>query len=186
MVSAKVCRSFQGMFFTHFSVETIPTRFCWLNCRKQKAVQSEISQRELFVPISRFWQFGQVSVYYFMSILIICKCRSLHLSSSLMEVPLHCDLLRKRIDFKKDIVLNNWIVLAVRYSVKYFFHTEFPDIPEKNMTQKQKHKTEKSNCRTLCFSSKRNKKVLPATIKYFRRKDLNKPIFVLQKLSLLH
>ena len=83
MVSAKVCRSFQGMFFTHFSVETIPTRFCWLTCRKQNAVQSEISQRELFVPISRFWQFGQVSVYYFMSILITCKCWPLHLSSSL-------------------------------------------------------------------------------------------------------
>ena len=122
MVSAKVCRSFQGMFFTHFSVETIPTRFCWLTCRKQKAVQSEISQRELFVPISRFWQFGQVSVYYFMSILITCKCWSLHLSSGLRGVPLHCDLLRKRIDFKKDIVLNNWIVLAVILCKKNFSH----------------------------------------------------------------
>ena len=48
--------------------------------------------------------------------------RWLHLLSSLLGIPLRCDLFRKRIDQKKFpfIETNNWIVLAVQWSVKHF------------------------------------------------------------------
>ena len=54
-------------------VETIPTRFYWLTCRKQKLVQSKPLQQRLFVLILGFWQCRQVFVHYLMSILMICK-----------------------------------------------------------------------------------------------------------------
>ena len=54
-------------------VETIPTRFYWLTCRKQKLVQSKALQQRLFVLILGFWQCRQVFVHYLMSILMICK-----------------------------------------------------------------------------------------------------------------
>ena len=38
-------------------VESIPTCFCWLTCRKQKLVQSKTLQQVLFVLTSDFWQF---------------------------------------------------------------------------------------------------------------------------------
>ena len=54
-------------------VETIPTRFHWLICRKQKLVQSKTVQLRLFVLILGFWQWWQVFVHYLMSILMIWK-----------------------------------------------------------------------------------------------------------------
>ena len=63
--------------------------------------------------------------------------RWLHLSRSLWEIPLSCDLFRKRTDQRKFpfTVTNNWIVLAVQWPVEYSFAPnslfEFPVIPEK-------------------------------------------------------
>ena len=54
-------------------VETIPTRFYWLTCRKQKLVQSKPLQQRLFVLILGFWQCRQVFFHYLMSILMTCK-----------------------------------------------------------------------------------------------------------------
>ena len=54
-------------------VETIPTRFYWLTCRKQKLVQSKSLEQRLFVLILGFWQCRQVFVHYLMPILMICK-----------------------------------------------------------------------------------------------------------------
>ena len=46
----------------------------------------------------------------------------LYLSSSPWEILLHCDLLWKRRDPKNIIFIgaNNWIALAVRWTIKYF------------------------------------------------------------------
>ena len=38
------------------TVETIPTRFCWLICSNQELAQSRILQQSLFVLKSGFWQ----------------------------------------------------------------------------------------------------------------------------------
>ena len=63
--------------------------------------------------------------------------RWLHLSRSLWEIPLCCDLFRKRTDQRKFpfTATNNWIVLAVQWPVEYSFAPnslfEFPVIPEK-------------------------------------------------------
>ena len=53
-------------------IETTPTHFCWLTCRKQKLVQSKTSLQGLFV-LSGFWRFKQVFVHYLSSILMTCK-----------------------------------------------------------------------------------------------------------------
>ena len=53
--------------------------------------------------------------------------RWLHLSCSLWEIPLRWDLFKKLIDQKISfIATKNWIVLAVWWSVKYFFAPNFP------------------------------------------------------------
>ena len=54
-------------------VETIPTRFYWLNCRKHQLDQSSTLQQRLIVLIREFWQCRQVFLHYLMSILMICK-----------------------------------------------------------------------------------------------------------------
>ena len=53
------------------SVETIPRRFCWLNCRKQKLAQRKILEKGLFALISSI-HFRQVFVHYLMFISVIC------------------------------------------------------------------------------------------------------------------
>ena len=97
-------------------VETIPTRFHWLTCRKQKLVQSKTVQLRLFVLILGFWQWWQVFVHYLMSVLMIWKWKRGYkqtrgLSSSLYEIPLCCDLFWKRIGSKNSLFIgtNNWI-----------------------------------------------------------------------------
>ena len=54
-------------------VETIPTSFYWLTCRKQKLVQSKALQQRLFVLMLGFWQCRQAFVHYLMSLLMIWK-----------------------------------------------------------------------------------------------------------------
>ena len=54
--------------------------------------------------------------------------RWLYLSSSPWGIPLHCDLFRKRRDPKNFLFIgtSNWIALAIRWSIKYFFATNSP------------------------------------------------------------
>ena len=73
--------------------------------------------------------------------------RWLHLSRSLWEIPLCCDLFRKRTDQRKFpfTATNNWIVLAVQWPVEYSFAPnslfEFPVIPEK-WSRKEEEETQ--------------------------------------------
>ena len=94
-------------------VETIPTRFYWLTCRKQKLVQSKSLEQRLFVLILGFWQCRQVFVHYLMSILMICKLtRGYIYQVASSEFPLfRCNLFWKRIDPKTFLYIgiNNWI-----------------------------------------------------------------------------
>ena len=49
---------FYSVFYT-LLVETIPTRFYWLNCRNQKLAQSKTLEQRLFVLKLGFWQCKQ-------------------------------------------------------------------------------------------------------------------------------
>ena len=53
--------------------------------------------------------------------------RWLHLSSSLLGIPLCCNFIRKRIDQKNFpfVATNNWIVLAAQWLANYFFAPNF-------------------------------------------------------------
>ena len=97
-----------------FLVEAIPTRFCWLSCRKQKLVRSKILQQGLFVLISSC-HFRQVFAHYLMSIWCYANKQ--------VAIPFLVGLVQKKNKHEKfpSLATNNWIVLAVRWSVKYFF-----------------------------------------------------------------
>ena len=119
-------------------VETIPTRFFDSPSDHKNLPKVKTLPQGLFVLTAGFWQFRQVFVpllnVYFNNFQIN---EWLHLSSSFWGIPLRCDLFRKITDQKKFpfIATNNWIVLAIPRSVKYFYAPnspfEFPVIPEK-------------------------------------------------------
>ena len=104
-------------------IETIPTRFCSLTCRKQKFFQSKILQEGLCVTISSCHFLSFMSDFcpllnvYFSGVQI---SRWLHLSNSFWGTPIRCNLLRKRID-QKNVLLQQQIseLLQIpRYSEK--------------------------------------------------------------------
>ena len=108
------------------------------------------------VLIPGFWQFRQVFVQYLMSILITSKYTGGYIYQvSLWEIPLRGDLFRRRNRPEKCpfTVTNNWIVLALRWSVKYFFARKSPLFRKSGGEKKKK----KGNYEAFCFSSKRNK-----------------------------
>ena len=79
----KVCRSSYEYVLDILLVETVPTRFCWLTCRKQKLVDSKTLQERLFACCQDFDSLGR-----FLSILNVYLTdmqinRWLHLSRSL-------------------------------------------------------------------------------------------------------
>ena len=51
---------------------TIPTRFCWWTCRKQKLVQVKHYSNGYLFWYQDFDRFGEYFVHYLMSILLIC------------------------------------------------------------------------------------------------------------------
>ena len=53
-------------------------------------------------------------------------------------------------------------IVAFRWSVKYFL-LQIPRYSQKNVAEKH-NKTEKNNCKALCFSSKRNNTYPPQKI----------------------
>ena len=83
--------------------------------------------------------------------------RWLHLSSGPWKIPLYCDLFRKRIDQKQFpfIATNNWIVLAVQWSVKFFL-LRIPRYSG-NIVEKRRGR---DNYEALCFSSKRKNVIM--------------------------
>ena len=96
---------------------------------------------------------------------MICKInRLLHLSSYLWGIPLRCDMFRKIIDQKNFpfIATNNWIVLAVQWSVKYLCAPNFPLI-QKSGGEKKKNRgnykafsfwrKRKETCISLCLGT---------------------------------
>ena len=66
--------------------------------------------------------------------------RWLHLSSSLWGIPLCCDFFRKRIGQKNFplIATSNRIVLAVQWSLKYFFAPNSPSLRKSGGEKKKK------------------------------------------------
>ena len=68
------------------------------------------------------------------STFILCRLRwfANKLPTSLCGIPICCDLFRKRIDLKKFpfTATPNWNPLAGQWSVKYFFCSGFPNIPD--------------------------------------------------------
>ena len=150
----RVCRSTHSMFVGNMLlVGNIPKRFSWLNCRKQKLVQSKILHQGLFVLIS--CHFRQVFIHYAILILISLILKSLGNSPSLWVVQK-----KNRLEKWPFIATNNWTVLAVPWSVKYFFDLNSPTL-RKGMEKKTVEKN--SKCKEFCFSSKRNKQP-PSTI----------------------
>ena len=98
-------------------VETIPTSFCWLECRKRKLVQNGTLQQELndLIP---WWfdKFRQVFVHFLMSILMMCKKTGGYIFLvSLRGIPLRGDLVHKKNRPEKYpfIATNNWIVFGI-------------------------------------------------------------------------
>ena len=89
--------------------------------------------------------------------------RWLHLSTTHEGIPLRCNLFRRRIDQKKlpVIATNNWIVLAVWWSVKYFF------APNSSTFRKNCLEGKNCNSKALCFTSKR-KKIAKLFVKKFK------------------
>ena len=89
--------------------------------------------------------------------------RWLHLSTTHEGIPLRCNLFRRRIDQKKlpVIATNNWIVLAVWWSVKYSF------APNSSTFRKNCLEGKNCNFKALCFTSKR-KKIAKLFVKKFK------------------
>ena len=93
-------------------VETIPTSFYWLTCRKQKLVQSKALQQRLFVLMLGFWQCRQAFVHYLMSLLMIWKwTRGYIYQVVAMEFAFAATCSDKIIDSKNFLYTgtNNWI-----------------------------------------------------------------------------
>ena len=118
----KVCRSSYEYVLDILLVETVPTRFCWLTCRKQKLVDSKTLQERLFACCQDFDSLGR-----FLSILNVYLTdmqinRWLHLSRSLWGNRFRRDIFRRKNRHEKwsFIATNNWI-LAVRRSLEYIF-----------------------------------------------------------------
>ena len=68
----------------------------------------------------------------------------LYLSSSAWGIQLHYNLFWKRIDPKNFLFTetNNWIALAVRWSIKYFFCSEFHNILDKAGRKTKRRRTQ--------------------------------------------
>ena len=91
--------------------------FLSINIKKTKLVQGH------FVLISGFWQFRQVFIHYIMSILMcVNKQVATFIKQSLGNYSSRQLVPKKNKPEKYTfIATNNWIVLAARSSVKYFF-----------------------------------------------------------------
>ena len=101
----KVCISGQSMFFYTVIVENIPTSF-FINQQKTKtSLKLNIAARAICSNIVMSLQTGFCPLLnvYFNDMEINMW---LHLSSSLWEIPLCCDLFRKRIDQKSFLHRN--------------------------------------------------------------------------------
>ena len=91
--------------------------------------------------------------------------RWLHLSSSLWGIPLRLVHKNNRTEKFPFIATYNWIVLAVWWSVKYYFAPNSP-IFQKKMWRRSRLKKgnckrkKKDNYKALCFSSKHNKWII--------------------------
>ena len=101
-----------------------------------------------------------------------------YLSSSSWEIPLRCDLLRKKHRLEKISRKSNWNALALQRSLKYLLlrihHSNSTFFPKSGGEKKRNNR---GNYKAFCFSSKCNKKasVLPpfsyktnARINYFK------------------
>ena len=105
-------------------VETFPTCFLRLTVAKGRLVQSKTNSPQAICSNSRILTVLErplaIVNAYFDDIQIN---RWLHSSRSLWEIHLCCNLFRKRIDQKNFFftATNNWIELALQWSVKYFF-----------------------------------------------------------------
>ena len=75
--------------------------------------------------------------------------RCLHISSSVLGIPPSLEIVQKknRAENFTFIGTNNWIVLAVQWSVKYIFASNSP-ISWKSCAE------ERENSKALCFASK--------------------------------
>ena len=93
-------------------------------------------QLGLFVVIPGYWQ---VQTGFYQLLISILIKRWLHLSKSLWEIHLHCDLFRKRTDQKKFpfIETKNWIVLAAHWSVNIFL-LQIPQYSEKVVVKRRR------------------------------------------------
>ena len=99
----------EDVVYTLF-LETIPTRFCWLNCRKQKLVQSiNIVARTICSGIVTSLSTGFCSILnvYFNDTQLYRWLWLVHKKNSLDKFPV--------------MATNNWIVLVVGRSSKNFF-----------------------------------------------------------------
>ena len=118
-------------------------------------------QQGLFILLS-LCDFRQVFVHYLMSILMISnKATNKRVTTFIKQSLENSSLLPL---FQKSdrperfplIARNNWIVLAVPWSVKYFFAPNSPIFWKIHGWEEEVKEGGKSNCKALCFSSKCN------------------------------
>ena len=83
--------------------------------------------------------------------------RRLYLSSSPWGISLCFGLFWKRRHPKNFLFIgtNNWIALAVRWSIKYIFAANLP-IFRIRLAEKREEGEEEHKCKVLCVSRKRN------------------------------
>ena len=111
-------------------------------------------QQGLFVLISGFWQ----AWTGFCPLLNVCFSDMqisswLHSSSNLWWIPLCWDLFRKKNRAEKFpfIAANNWTVLAVRWSINYFFTPNSPII--RKSCSEEEAEGEKGNLKRYAFQA---------------------------------
>ena len=139
MVSTKkVCKPIQSMFFTHYYYSST------FLCRKKNL------RPKLNIVVVRagclFWyqdldRFRQVFVHYLMSILMLCKYTGGYIYQVVLGNSLSLRLTQKKNTQEKFpfTSTHNWILVAVRWSVKYFFAPNSP-IFRKKMWQKSRRR----------------------------------------------
>ena len=102
----------------------------------------------------RSYHFRQDFVHCFMSIVMICRQTGGYIYT-LVSGEFHLAATCSQNKNRPEKLWQNWIVLAVRWSLKYVFTPNSSIF--RNVSSREEEKQGK--CKALCFTSKRNKGV---------------------------
>ena len=124
-----IFKDFANVLVTLSDIERLFSRTALIDCicSKEKPAQSKILQQGPFAPILAC-HIRQVLVHYLSSVLTTCDKQVATFINQVLESSPSLQLVQKKNRTEKIVFMTTtcWIVLAVRWLVKYFFSTNFP------------------------------------------------------------